>query len=213
MKFKAVFFDFDGVIGKTMEDNYRAWCKAFSHYNIILDQEEYYLLEGKNAQGVAQIILAKHGMNSILPASLASMKEKYYSENNSFSFYQGVPKLINTLKGLFRLGLVSGTSSQRLKRTVPGHFLDAFDVVITGDSVKETKPEPEPYLMASNALSISPKDCIVVENAPFGIESAKKAGMYCIAICSTLNRKYLHLADIVLDDFQMLYSFFNSLKD
>lgn len=45
-KYKAILFDFDGVIGKTMEDNYRAWEYAFSKYSIKIDKTEYFLLEG-----------------------------------------------------------------------------------------------------------------------------------------------------------------------
>jgi beta-phosphoglucomutase len=76
-----------------------------------------------------------------------------------------------------------------------------MDVIITGDKVYNCKPHPEPYLNAAKALSVGPLECVVVENAPVGIESAKSAGMYCIAICSTLERRYLEKADMIIDKF------------
>ncbi len=213
MKYKAVIFDFDGVIGRTMEDNYRAWCRAFSCYDVLLDKEEYFLLEGMNAEGVARIILERNGVDTVIPASVASLKEKFYSEDHSFSFYTGARELVESLQGCFSLGLVSGASSRRLRETVPNDFLERFDIVITGDTVRNPKPDPEPYLMASDALSIASEECLAVENAPFGIESAKKSGMDCVAICSTLDRKHLQLADFILDDIEMLCSFFNTIKN
>ena len=56
-KYKAVFFDFDGVIGKTMEDNYRAWKYAFSRYNIPVNKTEYFLLEGMSVKKIAEHFL------------------------------------------------------------------------------------------------------------------------------------------------------------
>lgn len=110
--------------------------------------------------------------------------------------------MINKLKKKgYLLGLVSGGSYIRLSKSLDGKFLNNFDVIITGDKVNNCKPHPEPYLSAAKALSVSPSDCVVVENAPVGIESAKKAGMYCLTICSTLNNKYLQKADKIIDKF------------
>ncbi|MBC8472845.1 MAG: HAD hydrolase-like protein [Planctomycetes bacterium] len=75
MKYKAVIFDFDGVIGKTMEDNYRAWSKAFSCYSLSLAREEYFLLEGMNPRSVAETILKKNNMDSTLVGTIAKLKE------------------------------------------------------------------------------------------------------------------------------------------
>lgn len=102
------------------------------------------------------------------------------------------------------LGFVSGASYVRLARSLSQEFFKNLDVIITGDKVDNCKPHPEPYLNAAKALSISPTECIVVENAPMGIESAKRAGMFCIAICSTLEKNYLQKADVVIDKFMNL---------
>ncbi|MCK4830367.1 HAD hydrolase-like protein, partial [bacterium] len=98
MKYKAIIFDFDGVIGKTMEDNYRAWSNAFSHHNISLARKEYFLLEGMSARSVAETILKKNNMDIILAGTIAEQKEQYYLRNNSFEFYPNVLKLIDTLQ-------------------------------------------------------------------------------------------------------------------
>jgi len=85
------------------------------------------------------------------------------------------------------------------------HSLDAeqqthFDFIITGDEVPRAKPFPDPYLVAARQLQLDPSQCAVVENAPLGIDAARNAGMYCIAIETTLGKEYLAAADCILQD-------------
>ncbi len=201
-KYKAVFFDFDGVIGNTMDDNYLAWEYAFSQYDIPIDKNEYFLLEGMNTRGVARHFIGKSTRNFGVADEIAGLKEKYYLENNRFSFYDGVESLIPKLKVKgYLLGLVTGASYVRLERLLNQEFLKNLEVVISGDKVRNCKPHPEPYLNAAKYLSIPSSECAVVENAPVGIESAKGAGMYCIAICSTLERRHLQKADRIIERF------------
>ena len=66
--------------------------------------------------------------------------------------------------------------------------------------MKRGKPHPEPYLKCAKSIGLKPFQCVVIENAPFGIESAKKAGMFCIALTTSLPKAYLKEADIVADN-------------
>jgi HAD superfamily hydrolase (TIGR01509 family) len=210
MKYEVVIFDFDGTIGITMEDNYQAWSKTFDQFNVSLSREEYFLMEGMNARTVAETILKKNNIDPGLAVKIAQLKEQYYLEDNSFEFYPGVLELINALRGRFRLGLVSGAGTERMRNTVTGEFLENFEVVITGDAVENSKPNPECYLLAAKILSVPPQECLAVENSPLGIESAKRACMDCVAVCSTLDRKHLGRADFVVDDISALYTFLSA---
>ncbi len=198
-RYHIICFDFDGVIGRTMEDNYRAWRRAFQPYHIALGQVEYFLLEGLNVQGVAHAVLKKHGLDPSLASPIVKAKEKFYREDNSFAFYDGVEELISRLTGNFLLALVSGASSTRLRATVREDFLQQFQVIITGDAVTRHKPDPEPYLAVARELATPPAACLVVENAPLGIRAAKEAGMDCVAVTTTLEREYLTQADLIID--------------
>lgn len=183
-----------------MEDNYQAWNRAFVKYNIDFDKNEYFLLEGLNTKKVAEHFFKNSKKLPEIINDIVNLKEKYYMENNNFSLYKGVETIISRLKKSgYLLGLVSGASYIRISATLQKDFLDNFDVVITGDRVNNCKPHPEPYLNAANALSVKPSDCVVVENAPLGIESAKAAGMYCIAVASTLEKKYLFKSDSIIN--------------
>lgn len=201
-KYKAIFFDFDGVIGETMDDNYEAWKHAFSKHRISIDKNEYFLLEGMNTEGVTKYFSAGNVFDSQTITEIVNRKETYYLEHHRFRFYDGVKTLIPEFKRRgYLTGLVSGANYSRLLKIAGDKFLRQMDVIITGDKVSHCKPHPEPYLSAAKSLSVIPSECVVIENAPVGIASAKSAGMYCIAICSTLNRRDLQKADIIIDAF------------
>jgi beta-phosphoglucomutase len=199
-KFEAILLDFDGVLGKTMEDNYKAWAHSLAPYGIQVEREEYFLMEGAPPKTVAETFLKKNHLGLESLDDIVRHKEKHYLENRSFSLYEGVQELVTYLKihGL-KLGLVTGASRQRLMSTGITSFLNQFDILVTGDQLAHGKPSPEPYLFAAQKLNVTPPLCLVVENAPLGIESAKNAGMHCVAICSTLGREHLGLADKIVD--------------
>lgn len=207
-KYVAIIFDFDGVIGRTMEDNYRAWKRAFADHGLSLEKKEYLLLEGLSSKGVAEAILRKLGIGLEAVSDLAARKERYYLADHAFSFYPDVEALIGTLRSEYRLGLVSGAADVRLKRTVLASFLEKFHVVITADDVRRPKPDPEPYRTACERLKINPGQALAIENAPLGIEAAKRAGLDCVGICSTLDPRHLVRADIRMGNISELYRAF-----
>ena len=157
-------------------------------------------MEGAPPKTVAETFLKKNHLGLESFNDILRNKEKHYLDNRSFSFYEGVQELVTDLKihGL-KLGLVTGASRQRLINTGITPFLNKFDVLVTGDQLAHGKPSPEPYLLGAQKLNVTPPLCLVVENAPLGIESAKNAGMHCVAICSTLGREHLGLADKIVN--------------
>ncbi|MFZ1983529.1 MAG: HAD family phosphatase [Desulfatitalea sp.] len=198
-RYKAILFDFDGVLADTMEDNFKAWEQAFSSHNIRLDRETYFLLEGMNVRGVAEHILKQHQRDPSLAVFIGADKERLYEAGHAFRLYPGVLEMIEALRPGFALGLVSGASAVRLRTTTPQALLNQFSVIIDGDTVHHAKPHPAPYLAAAAALGVAPENCLVVENAPLGIASAKNAGMDCVAVTSTLERRHLAGADHIVE--------------
>jgi beta-phosphoglucomutase len=201
---KVILFDFDGTLADTMEDNFIAWKNAFSDYGINIKREDYFPLEGMKLIEVAKEISRKYEKN-IIPDSIVEFKNNYYLENHSFRLYPGVQELIEKMKNKKRLiAIVSASPRKKLEKTVPEEFLRKFDAIVSGDDVNKGKPDPEPYLIAMKKLNATPKDCIVIENAPLGIKSAKSAGIYCVAITTTLEEKYLVEADRIVKNFYEL---------
>lgn len=73
------------------------------------------------------------------------------------------------------------------------------DVLITADDVTRGKPDPQAYLLAAQRLALAPAGCVVVEDAPAGIQAARAAGMRVIAVATTHARQALASADAVVD--------------
>ncbi len=198
--YKAVLFDFDGVLARTAEDNCRAWEKVLSKHGVPFDRDEYLLLEGMTTKGIAGKLLERRPGLAGLAGAVAALKDEYYGADNRFAMYEGVGRVLGFLRAKkILLGVVSGAGRRRLECSAGSDFLAGFDAVVTGDDVSSCKPDPEPYLKAAKKLALSVSDCLVVENAPLGIEAAARAGMDCVAVCSTLARSRLGGADRVID--------------
>lgn len=205
--YEAIIFDFDGVIGKTMQDNFLAWEDAFKKINIKLNSSDYFEMEGLKAIDVARHFLKLHH-HQHSPEEIVSHKESFYEKNNQFSFYPSVIELLQFLKKNKKIALVTGANRSRLDFTRekfknPIDVFAFFDVIVSATDVKKGKPDPEPYLRALEFLKIPADKCLVIENAPLGITSAKKAGIKCVGITSTLTKEKLSEADFI----------FNSIAD
>lgn len=199
-EFKAVLFDFDGVLGQTMEDNFNAWQRAVQDYGGGITAEDYYPMEGMNLKSIAVAFCEKNGLDSGGAEAMVAKKESYYLQHHSFALYPGAEECITLLKTAgIPLGMVTAGLGPRLKKTLPEGFLDNFNVMVYGDSTERGKPFPDPYLHAAHALNIDCARCIVIENAPLGIRSAKQAGAYCIAIASTMEKTLLSEADEIIN--------------
>ena len=128
-------------------------------------------------------------------------------DKQSITFYPGVESLVSELKDRnVPMAIVTAGHLDQLRLSVPEYFLNYFDALITGDLISRGKPDPEPYLRGAERLGLTPKECIAIENAPLGIQSARRANIYCIAVCSTVNRDELNEADEILERFEDLRS-------
>lgn len=200
--FQAIVFDFDGTLAQTMEDHFRAWQAVMAEYGIHLAPEDYYPLEGVKVAELPRRFFAKHHQPPRDEEALVSKKEQYYLAHHSFAFYPGVEDLIRRLhEKRVPIAVVTAGLLDRLRHSVPPGFLEQFSAIVSGEDTQEGKPSPEPYLRGAEKLGVRPEACLVVENAPIGIESAKRAGAYCIALCTTVPRQELRQADEVLETF------------
>ncbi|MEW5800464.1 MAG: HAD family phosphatase [bacterium] len=200
-KTKAVLFDMDGVIVHTMPDHFRAWQQVLRSVGIEVEEFEIYRREGEPGMVTLLELLAQYGKELTLEERqhLLQQKESLFKEIASPSLFHGIENLIEEVKQQgYRLGLVTGTSKNEVESVLPSRLSSLFEVIITGDSVSRGKPAPDPYLRAIESLNLKADEAIVIENAPYGIQSAKEAGMLCIAVATSLPKEYLRQADFVL---------------
>lgn len=118
---------------------------------------------------------------------------------------------LRDLKQHFSLALVTGSDRYTVDNIMGDFFPDVFDAIVCGEDVHYGKPFPDPYLKAVELLAVEKEECMVVENAPMGVESAKKAGLFCVGLPTYVPPDKLSAADIVLYDHPSLYEYLGKL--
>ncbi|MGE5197141.1 MAG: HAD family hydrolase [Deltaproteobacteria bacterium] len=207
LNFKAVIFDMDGVITNTMPYHFDAWLETFKKSGIRVNCYDVYEREGQDGSTSVREIFQKYGRRYD-PAEarrILAYKEKLFKRIVKIKFIKGSRPFIRMLKKRkFRLALVTGTSRHEMQKILPRSLRGSFEAIITGDEVKKGKPDPGSFLKALRMLKIQAKDAFVLENAPFGIEAAKKAGLFCVALETSLPKKYLSRADRIFGSYEKL---------
>jgi beta-phosphoglucomutase len=188
---KAVIFDLDGVIVDTAHYHYLAWKKLAAELGIQLSVQDNERLKGISRMQSLEIILQLGGV------SLSQYeKEKLANKKNTWfvdfiermapeEIFPGVKGLIEQMRvrGL-KIGLAS--SSKNAKMVLDLLRIPAlFDIVVDGNMITHSKPDPEIFLLAASRLNVLPGECLVFEDAEAGVEAALRAGMKCIGIGSS----------------------------
>jgi len=200
---KAIIFDMDGVIVDSMPYHFLAWYEALRPYGIRVSCFDVYSKEGERWEKSLKDFLKRSRIKPAkgLLSKIFLERQRIFKRSFKLAIFKGAEEFLRCLKrNGYILGLVTGTPTSEIKKILPERVRDLFDGIVAGDNVKEGKPHPEPYLRAARILNISPAQCIVIENAPYGIESAKKAGMFCIALATSLPKEYLRRSDVVVDE-------------
>ena len=204
---RAVIFDFDGVLADTMSDNCKAWQDAFAVYGFHMDAIEYYGLEGMGRFQIAEYFIDKYFMDPSIKKNVVEAKEMNYKKNNTFKYFQYVHDIFSFLnKKNIPIAIVTGASRDRIKEYLDEKISLYLNALVTADDVIHTKPDPEPYLSPATMLGINAKECLVIENAILGIQSAKSAGCYCFALETTMSATDLTEADEVFDSHKNLFT-------
>ena len=210
--YKAVIFDMDGVITNTMPHHYRAWKEVMAARGIKISKHDVYSHEGQTGIRFAKEILTRE-KGVCTKKEVLDILNKKESLLKKIVEVQYIPGSRNFIKYLHRknilLALVTGTARHELHEILPGYLYDLFDVVVTGTDVKKCKPNPEPYIAALKKLNLGHKDAVVIENAPYGIQSAKSAKIACFALTTSLPEEYLHEADMVFSSIKEMQNKIN----
>ncbi len=209
LKISALIFDMDGVITDTMPYHCRAWRHIFASQGIKASHEDIYKREGQKGIDSVRELFTEKGkfFTEGIAQQLLEEKEELFKQILKQKFIPGSRRFIKRCVAQgFKLALVTGTSRHEAQRLLPKELWDCFNVTVCGTDVQNGKPHPEPYLKALSLLKVSPKRAVVFENAPFGIRSARAAGLFCLGLETSLPAAYLENADVVFSSFKEIES-------
>ena len=185
---KAVIFDLDGVIVSTDECHYEAWKMIADKCGIYFDKEINNRLRGVSRMKSLEIILerADREYSEEEKLELTDLKNSEYrdllNKLTPDDIEDGFRELYDHLKkeGIL-MGVGSSSKNTRFILEKIG-LLNAFDGIVDGTMIADSKPHPEVFAKAGELLGVKPEECLVVEDAVAGVESGKAAGMHTVGI-------------------------------
>lgn len=206
---EAVIFDLDGVITDTAEYHYLAWKQLGEELDIPFDREFNETLKGVSRTDSLERILTLGGKQDAFTAqekeALATKKNDHYvTLIQHISEQDLLPGIIAFLDEIRATGLKIGMASASKNALTVVEALGVrhyFDDIVDAATVAQSKPHPEVFLRAAEALGVAPERCIGVEDAAAGITAIHAAGMYAVGVGSETT---LHEADYRVDSTDLL---------
>lgn len=197
----AVIFDMDGVLIDSVRFHWQAMNQVLANYNIRIEDDQLRNYVGQSVIHQLNQISEKFQTPLDIDLIIEELKAIKEELQKGIQPKEGVKQLIKLLHENsvpIAIGTSSTTADTKRKLTDAGIF-HSFETLVTHDDVTKHKPDPTVYLMAAGKLYMQPSRCIVVEDAPSGIEAAKRAGMKCIAVLAPYtSEEDLREADVVV---------------
>ena len=177
----AVVFDMDGVLFDTERLCKDCWIALSKEYEIPNMEEVYALCIGVNVQATRQIVYENYGKDFPFEEYDRRASEMYnrYIAEHGVPVKDGVRETLEALaKAGVKIAVASSTRREKVLRLLASAGIDRyFTAVVGGDTVTHSKPHPEIFLKACEALGVTPEEAIAVEDSHNGIRSAHAAGM------------------------------------
>ena len=200
----AVLWDMDGTLLDSAEYHWLAWREALAAEGFDVTRAQF---ESTFGQRNDTILRTTFGPD--FPAGevdrIAGVKEARYRElvrTRGIDALPGVRRWLNRLKTEGWRQAVASAAPRLNVGTILEvlHVADCFDAIVSAEDVQHGKPDPQVFLLAATRLGVPPARCVVVEDAPAGVEGARRAGMRSIGVLSTHATLRADLAVRTLDD-------------
>ena len=203
---RAVIFDFDGVLVDSEPSHFRALRDCLALEGVALDERDYRTnLLAYDDHTAIRIALERAGIEVDLARVARAVERKaacYDRELDRVEWFPGARQLVEELE--CPVAISSGARRDEIERILEVAGLrERFATLVSADDVDHTKPHPAPYLaacadLAAEESGLTPAECVVFEDSPPGIASARSAGMRVIAVTNSYPEERLGLAHRVI---------------
>jgi HAD superfamily hydrolase (TIGR01509 family) len=212
MTLYGLIFDVDGVIADTEAVNARASIRVFKDLFGVkgVKREDFEAGLGRGAVEYVKAAARVHGMEltdeQIEKAT--ELRQEYFLKilsEEPLPPFPGVLELIEQAmkREDFKVAIATSSTPEKSRAVLESAKIPYQKMVyITGSDVKNKKPDPELFLLAAERMDIEPAKCVVIEDAPNGVQAAKAAGAKCIAVTNSTDAAKLSEADLVCDSLE-----------
>lgn len=182
----AVLWDLDGTLVDSEEYHWRAWRDTMAAEGVSITREQFLATFGQRNDSIVPQLLGTRADPERV-RRIGDAKEVCYRRlvrEGGLSPSPGAAERVKRLKDEGWLQAIA-SSAPRLNVEVVLEvlgFTDHFQAIVSAEDVRAGKPDPEVFLVAASRLRVPPERCIVVEDAPAGIEAARRAGMRSIGL-------------------------------
>ena len=190
MVIRALIFDFDGLILETEGPSYQSWKAVYQSFGLSLPFSTWSTIIG-TTQGAfdPQVELQKQVAAEVDWEAVEAQRQA--GEQALLEAQPVLPGVLSYLQDAQQMGLKIGLASSSSSKWVVGHLkrlnlASCFDCIRTKDDVEHVKPYPELYQSVLQGLALLAGEAIALEDSPIGIQAAKSAGIYCVAIPNPL---------------------------
>jgi len=197
----GVIFDMDGVLVDSYAPHLRSWCLLAEEAGFSVTEAQFAATFGKTSREIIRMSFGVTEPSEV--RRLDDRKESLYRDliRSTVPAMPGAMSLIRRLhEAGIRLAVGSSGPPENVELVCDYLGLGAFlSGKVTGRDVQRGKPDPQVFELAARQMGVSPGACVVVEDAPVGIEAACRAGMHVIGLAGTHPVSALSSADRVVE--------------
>ncbi|HEX2091980.1 MAG TPA: HAD family phosphatase [Longimicrobiaceae bacterium] len=204
---QAIAIDFDGVLTDSQPLHLDAWRKVLKERSLNVEALKDRILGASVEEFVHSL-----GLDPTIANTLAIEKQETVltlARQSPPPLYPNVRPTLHRLSQGFRLVLVTSAEPELVHIVLSHHRIDeCFADLVLEQDYSRPKPDPEPYQVAVERMGVLPNQVIAVEDSPIGIQSARAAGLWTVAITNTAPLEQLNDANLVINSFEELLQLF-----
>jgi beta-phosphoglucomutase len=198
MKIKAILFDMDGVLVDAKDWHYEALNKALRLFGYEISRYDHLVTyDGLPTRVKLEMLTRERGLPVALHPFINEMKQKYtleYAFNNCKPRFEHEFALSRLKHEGYRLAVCSNAVRDSVEIMLEKtNLLGYFEVVLSNQDIKKSKPDPEIYDTAVKRLGLKSAECLTIEDNEKGIKSAEAAGTHVLAVKDVSEVNYANI--------------------